>query len=253
MHLIIFGLLLLAFTASAAKVGEAAPKADVPAAPLGCDAAFKIGVPCSCDVRTLRPLQGAVGMEEVRDKAQKIAAKTGKEWQKLASDPIKVIRGPGGALFVTDHHHSADAWRLAGRPIAVCEIGERVVSANDTEFWSGLINDRLVHLADADGKPISPEQLPASLEAMPDDPYRSLAWRLRKEGGFCRSTMPQKEFAEFIWADWLRKQPELPADAVRASAKKTLPAALALARSAAAKDVLGYVGDKPSGFKCADD
>jgi hypothetical protein len=88
---------------------------------------------------------------------------------------------------------------------------------------------------------------------LPDDPYRSLAWRLRKNDGFCRSIMPQKEFAEFVWADWLRMRPELPVDAVRASAEKMLPTALALARSPAAKDVPGYVGDKPSGFKCPDD
>src|SRR5450756_955783 len=53
----------------------------------------------------------SVDMEEVRDKADKIKAKPGKACQKLASDPIKVVRGPGGALFITDHHHGADAWR----------------------------------------------------------------------------------------------------------------------------------------------
>jgi hypothetical protein len=80
-----------------------------------------------------------------------------------------------------------------------------------------------------------------------------LAWRVRKEDGFCRSEMPQKEFAEFLWADWLRKRSELPADAVRASAATMLPTALALVRSPAAKVVPGFVGDKPAGFKCAND
>lgn len=32
-----------------------------------CDATIHPGTPCTCDVRTLQPLQGAVGMEEVRD------------------------------------------------------------------------------------------------------------------------------------------------------------------------------------------
>jgi hypothetical protein len=45
----------------------------------------------------------------------------------------------------------------------------------------------------------------------------------------------------------------LPVDAVRASAKNMLPTALALARGPAAKDVPGYVGDKPSNFECPDD
>src|SRR5438105_116306 len=67
-HLIFLALLLPAHAAAAddalcdkdAKVG-AAPAAAA------CGAGSKTGVPCSCDVRTLRPLQGAVGMEEVRD------------------------------------------------------------------------------------------------------------------------------------------------------------------------------------------
>jgi hypothetical protein len=228
-------------------------KVGVVSTATACGASSKTGVPCSCDVRTLRPLQGSVGMEEVRDKADKIKAKPGKACQKLASDPIKVVRGPGGALFITDHHHGADAWRLAERPFALCEIADRAPLSSEAQFWSDLKKDHLVRWADADGKSISPEQLPGGLAQLPDDPYRSLAWRLRKNDGFCRSIMPQKEFAEFVWADWLRMRPELPVDAVRASAEKMLPTALALARSPAAKDVPGYVGDKPSGFKCPDD
>jgi hypothetical protein len=217
-----------------------------------CNSTSQAGVKCSCDARTLRPLQGAIGMEEVREKMKKIAAKPKKERQDLADDPIKVIRGPGGALFITDHHHGADAWRLAGHPRVLCQIGDRPPFTTDAEFWSGLIDDHLVHLADANGKPLKPEQLPSKLKLMPDDPYRSLAWRLRKADGFCRSEK-QKEFVEFTWADRLRAQPGLPIDAVRGSTIDVLPAALEFARSPAAQDLPGYVGDKPSGFKCPKD
>jgi hypothetical protein len=226
----------------------AATAADIP-----CSSVTQIGVTCACDVRTLRPLQGALGMEEVRDKVQRIAAKPNREWRDLAADPIKVVRGPSAALFITDHHHGADAWRLADHPIALCKIDDRPPYATEAEFWSGLARDHLVRLADADGKPLTPAQLPSSLELMPDDPYRSLAWLLRKKNGFCRSEMPQKEFAEFLWADWLRKRPELPVDAVRTSAAGMLPTALGLARSSAAQAMPGYVGAKPAGFKCLKD
>jgi hypothetical protein len=144
--------------------------------------------------------------------------------------------------------------KLGSAPVWVLvEVAVFVQARERARIGSDLTKDHLVRLADADGKSISPEQLPSGLAQLPDDPYRSLAWRLRKNDGFCRSIMPQKEFAEFIWADWLRMRPELPVDAVRASAKEMLPTALALARSPAAKDVPGYVGDKPSGFKCPDD
>jgi hypothetical protein len=134
------------------------------AADIACSSVTQIGVTCACDVRTLRPLQGALGMEEVRDKAQRIAAKPNKEWRDLLAGPIKVVRGPSAALFITDHHHGADAWRLAGHPIALCKIDDRPPYATEAEFWSGLARDRLVRLADADGKPLTPAQLPSSLE-----------------------------------------------------------------------------------------
>jgi hypothetical protein len=252
-HLIFLSLLLFVHAAAGDALCGKDAEVGILSVATACGASSKTGVPCSCDVRTLRPLQGAVGMEEVRDKADKIKVKPVKACQKLASDPIKVVRGPGGALFITDHHHGADAWRLAERPFALCEIADRGPLSSEARFWSDMITDHLVRLADAEGKSISPEQLPSGLAQLPDDPYRSLAWRLRKNGGFCRSIMPQKEFAEFTWADWLRTRPELPVDAVRASAKKVLPTALALARSPAAKDVPGYVGDKPSDFECPDD
>jgi len=222
----------------------------VAAADMSCGAATEAGITCACDVRTLRPLQGALGMEEVRDKVEKIASRPKKEWRDLVADPIKVIRGPGNALYITDHHHGADAWRLAGHPIALCKIDSRRTFATEAEFWSGLVRDRLVRLADADGKPLTPAQLPSSLDVMPDDPYRSLAWLVRKNNGFCRSEMPQKEFAEFLWADWLRKQPQLPPNAVRASAASVLPTALALARSPAAQVMPGYISAGPAAFAC---
>ncbi|WP_456777319.1 ParB/Srx family N-terminal domain-containing protein [Bradyrhizobium sp. USDA 3686] len=89
------------------------------------------------------------------------------------------------------------AKRVRGVHLGGCDIADRAPLSSEAQFWSDLIADHLVRLADADGKSISPEQLPGGLAQMPDDPYRSLAWRLRKNGGFCRSIMPQKEFAEF--------------------------------------------------------
>lgn len=150
---------------------------------MSCGVAAKAGVTCSCDVRTLRPLQGAIGLEEVRAKQQKIAEHPKREWKDLEDDPIKVIRGPGNQLYITDHHHGADAWRLAGKPIALCQIGKGPAFNTDAEFWSGLERDRLVRLADADGRPVTPAQLPQSLERISDDPYRSLAWLCARMAG----------------------------------------------------------------------
>ena len=119
----------------------------------------------------------------MRAKQQKIAEHPKREWKDLEDDPIKVIRGPGNQLYITDHHHGADAWRLAGKPIALCQIGMGPAFTTDAEFWSGLERDRLVRLADADGRPVTPAQLPQSLERISDDPYRSLAWLCARMAG----------------------------------------------------------------------
>jgi hypothetical protein len=65
--------------------------------------------------------------------------------------------------------------------------------------------------------------------------------------------MPQKELAEFIWADWMRGRVEFPPAQVAAAPKKFLEIALKLAKSPDAASLLGYVGDKPVSFTCPDD
>lgn len=238
---------IVVFVCLALSVGVARA-ADRP-----CAAATGGDAPCACDVRTLHPLQGAVGRDEVRHKAEAIADHPKKARKALARDPILVVRGPDDGLFILDHHHAAAAWAMAGEPMALCRIVPRPPFATAEAFWSGLVADRLVRLADQDGRSLAPDALPASVADLPDDPYRSLAWRLRKAGGFCRAAMAQREFAEFLWADWLRRQPALPEDAVRRAPKTLLAEALALARSPAAAGLPGFVGDKPDTFACPDD
>src|SRR5262249_4595336 len=137
-----------------------------------CDPRTAPGVNCTCDLKSLRPLQGAVGMGEVRQKADKIKKKHKKEAIKLAEDPIKVVRGPGGQLFVTDHHHGARAWLSAGYASGVCSIEPEPSSDDPEKFWPRLVDLKKVHLKDKDGIVIAPDALPRSLEQLPDDPYR---------------------------------------------------------------------------------
>ena len=157
-----------------------------------CDQQTAPGVNCTCDLKSLRPLQGAVGMGEVRQKAEKIKAKPMKEESKLAADPIKVVRGPDGQLFVTDHHHGARAWLLTGYASGICSIAPDPSSADPEKFWPRLEELKKVHFENKDGAVITSDALPKSLEQLPDDPYRTLAWMLRKKDGFCRALMGTK-------------------------------------------------------------
>ena len=105
-----------------------------------------------------------------------------------------------------------------------------------------------MRLADEKGVAITPDALPKTLKQLPDDPYRTLAWMVRKGDGFCRVFMQgDAEFAEFRWADWMRVKPELPFATVRDSPAQVLPTALALAKSPGASSFPGYRGNQPSG------
>ena len=234
-----------------------------------------IGMKCTCDLRTLQPLQGAVGMEEVRKKRDDIKSDENLSATKrrfdLAYDPIKLVRGPGyyGLLYVTDHHHGARAWLEAGHTMGTCVIQfAPEMDTGPTQFWKYLKDKKLVRELDKNGNPITERQgptnlgdfpdnpLPRKLSDLPDDPYRTLAWRVRKGDGFCRALKNgNTEFAEFEWADWLRKRPEFqnpPGPNDDWSGEKIIEA-VALAKTSAAKGLPGYRGDQRAKYKCAPD
>ena len=227
-----------------------------------------------CDFNALRPLQGVAGLGEVAKKTKDIADEFDKELAALKKDPIKIVRGLGGNSFVLDHHHGALAWINYGRPVGTCQLlnPDPPLPAAEPAFWQELKNHKWVRLADKEGNLIGPEALPSSLTALPDDPYRTLAWMLRAQhrDGFCRALMkPQPPpFAEFLWADWLRKRPDLPAAIVgpatarqlwqpptkkpqrEAAQAEVLRIALAAAKTQAPADLPGVRSDKPANFEC---
>lgn len=204
-----------------------------------------MGTPCVCDLATLRPLQGAVGMNEVAWKEARIARHPKRAHDALASDPVKVVLGPEGRLYVTDHHHGAAAWLKAGTrygSTGYCEIvnGEKglpTTFASEAEFWTTLKAAKLARFRDEDGKDI--DALPQSFGALGDDRYRDLAWLVREAGGFCKGDV---EYAEFAWADFYRGKG---LDMTRLPSEPCLPSptvekAVGLAHSDAARGLPGF-------------
>src|SRR5262249_53319369 len=65
---------------------------------------------CVCRVLELHPTQLAVGMIEVRDKESDLSSKKPSKLDRyLKKHPEPAVKGPGGTLFITDHHHLARA------------------------------------------------------------------------------------------------------------------------------------------------
>jgi hypothetical protein len=166
------------------------------------------------------------------------------------ADPIKVVKGPLGVLFITDHHHEARALADLNVSTSTCRIDEDFSNLDETQFWKTLERRKLVHLADGDGRSIEPPALPRTVTGMADDPFRSLAGILRKDRAYCK----QKDvpFAEFAWADFLRNSGKITAVEINDRIAQARSNGLTLAASAAASGLPGYRGTRAGHGKCKD-
>jgi hypothetical protein len=147
------------------------------------------------------------------------------------------VLGPGGAYYITDHHHLG---------LALIEEGEMRVNAmllkdlswlDETIFWRMMEHNQWVHPFGADGARRDYSKLPNALTGLEDDPYRSLAGELRTAGGYAKDATP---FSEFLWADYLRQHVSL--DQIRKNFSKALEIALRHAHDQDARYLPGWSG-----------
>ena len=89
----------------------------------------------------------------------------------------------------------------------------------------------------ADGVRRGMDAIPKDIASLTDDPYRSLAGELRREGGYSKETTP---FSEFIWADFLRRR--IKPSAVEKDFKRAMTRALVLAKRPEAAHLPGWCG-----------
>jgi hypothetical protein len=84
--------------------------------------------------------------------------------------------------------------------------------------------------------------IPKSINALIDDPFRSLAGGLRRVGGFAKDTTP---FSEFLWADFLRRG--IKRKFVEDDYEQAMEKALLLAKSMEASYLPGWCGPVTDG------
>lgn len=190
------------------------------------------------EVASLRPTQMTVGFREVAEKRRQWrerAERDGPEF--LGRHMIPVLKGPKDRMFVIDHHHLARALQEEGvKEIAVNVVADLGRLQRD-EFWTFCDNHGWCHPYDAEGQRRTFDEIPKTLEALTDDPFRSLAGELRRAGGYAKETVP---FTEFMWADFLRRRikPKL----VEKDFASALSKALGLAKSNEAQYLPGWCG-----------
>jgi hypothetical protein len=188
---------------------------------------------------SLSPTQITVGMIEVRDKQKQFAAlKAAEQEELLRAHAMPAVVGPRGKLYITDHHHLGRAAIEAGVGKVFCEIEADFSSYALPAFWKEMEENSWVHPLDECGVRHIYSKLPARLAQMVDDVYRSLAAYVRNAGGYDKTG---KAFAEFIWADFFRRN--VAVEIVTGDFEAAVRAALPLAKSHRAKSLPGFNGE----------
>ena len=196
------------------------------------------------DIDDVRPTQFAVGVKEVEYQAEKIAKKDSDG--ELADYKKKkigtVVIGPNGVLYLVDGHHFARSLLKYGSTTMWIEIEKDYSDLDGSDFWAKMKEKNFMYLKDETGTTRKPSELPKKFSALKNDPYRSLAWMVRKSDGF--SNDDDTPFLEFLWADFFRSRIELSANASPAGWKKALKEAMKLAESNKTSHLPGWSGDE---------
>ena len=190
-------------------------------------------------ILSLRMTQMDVGMREVKDKTRKLQAMKHAELKDfLKKNPVPVVMGPGGRMYMIDHHHLALAAWEAGLKKLYVEAKADFSSLTKRAFWNKMEELQWVYPYDRNGKRHDPKDLPADVRALQDDPYRSVAWQVRERGGYLKTAEP---FEEFLWASFFRRH--MTVEPVH-HFQKAVEEALTLAKSPLAAGLPGYLGSK---------
>lgn len=191
----------------------------------------------SVAIDKLRPTQMTVGKAEVAQKRE-LWRSLGKKKRKemIEAHWFPGVIGPKGKIYIVDHHHLGLALLEDGvKSVPVMVQGD--FSWLEPEvFWRTMEFNRWAHPYDQHSHRMGYEAIPASLDQLADDPYRTLAARVREAGGYSKDAMP---YAEFLWADYYRRQLRLPGGKVTA---KAVQQALLLAHGHAAAYLPGWAG-----------
>lgn len=196
----------------------------------------RVGVPVSLDM--LRPTQSAVGMRAVSAKLQRISSHLGsasKIDRYLEKRPIPAVIGPQGGIYIVDRHHLSLALYKAEVEKAYVTLIADLSGIPRASFWRCMERNGLLHPYDSSGRRISPARIPSRILHLAHDPYRDLAWSVRRRGGFAKTRVP---FSEFRWADYFRKR--ISAEMIEHDYARAVRRAMQLTRVRAARSLPGY-------------
>jgi len=154
------------------------------------------------EIADLRPTQMTIGLREVSRKRaewRKRAERDGPDF--LGRHMIPAVYGPKHRLYLIDHHDLGLALHEEGVNHVLVNVVADLGGLEKSIFWTFMDNRNWLHPFDSEGKRHAYGRLPKTIDAMADDPFRSLAGELRRAGGYAKQGTP---YTEFLWADFLR-------------------------------------------------
>jgi hypothetical protein len=184
----------------------------------------------------LHPTQLTVGLIVVQDKKKHLSSLDPEDQRGFLKDhPMPAVIGPQGRLYITDHHHLGRAALDAGVSTGFFLVEADLSKCSIEAFWKEMNENQWVHPLDENGVRHFYSTIPARLDKLADDVYRSLAGYVRDNKGFDKTPTA---FAEFIWADFFRRN--IPVETVRSDFHTAVQAGISLAQSHWAKHIPGY-------------
>lgn len=195
-------------------------------------------LPQKASIYTLYPTQAVAGFREVKRKRKKIQKfETPEDREKyFLKNTVPVVIGPMGRRYMIDHHHFTLAAYEAGFTEVYFKVVDNLSDLSEKQFWKKMKKSGWVYLK-RNGNAISENDLPRFVNYLIDDPYRSLAGRVKQAGGFTQTPTP---FMEFVWADFFRKK--IKQKLVEKDFDAALDMAIRIAKTPSAKHLPGYKG-----------
>jgi hypothetical protein len=184
----------------------------------------------------LVPTQVTVGMREVELKRRRWREKHSHEAADyLNTHCFPVIVGPDDRHYLIDRHHLTLALSDEGILELPVSIVANMSGLSFDKFWTTLENHNWTHPFDKEGRRRPYDDMPASVNDLIDDSFRSLAGALKRAGGYAKDNTP---FSEFRWADFLRGR--IPRELVERNFGRALALAMNLAQSTEAATLPGW-------------
>lgn len=199
---------------------------------------------CFVALDAIQPTQFALGMLAIEYKIQKIEDyyQKGKLQKYLTKKTAPTIIGPGNKLYIIDRHHTSYALCYSNIPSQEKKIRIEIIEdwshLTFAEFAEKMINNNYAWLQDGQHQLRTFSELPSHITSLHDDPYRSLAWKVRKENGFKKVMV---SYLEFIWGIFFKKQGIELKESSPEEIDNVLKQALELSRSPKASHLPGYI------------